>query len=115
MDVSDSLYLSIKKMAHQSNKKFIIDGLTLVNPYLFSYFNNKKYLDLILGSGEEYVPVFTMQKSSINKKIISLFKERGIELIKIGKVTKGKGFTFNNLDIKNINSYNHFNENYLKL
>ena len=115
MDISDSLYLTIKEMAHQSNKKFIIDGLSSVNPSLLSYFNNKKYLDLIIGSGEEYVPVFTVQKNSLNQKVISLFKKRGIELIKIGKVTKGKGFTFLNVDVKNIDSYNHFNESYLKL
>tara|TARA_B100000900_G_scaffold63690_1_gene49124 strand:+ start:792 stop:1739 length:948 start_codon:yes stop_codon:yes gene_type:complete len=115
MDVSDSLHSTLKEMAYESKKKFIIDDLSLVNPSLFKYFNNKKYFDLILGTAEEYVPVFTVPKNSINKKMISLFKKKGIGLIRIGNVSKGKGLTFLNVDLKNINTYDHFNENYLKL
>ena len=115
MDVSDSLHSTLKEMAYKSKKKFIIDDLSLVNPSLFKYFNNKKYFDLILGTAEEYVPVFTVPKNSINKKMISLFKKKGIDLIRIGNVSKGKGLTFLNVDLKNINTYDHFNENYLKL
>ena len=115
MDVSDSLHSTLKEMAYKSKKKFIIDDLSLVNPSLFKYFNNKKYFDLILGTAEEYVPVFTVPKNSINKKMISLFKKKGIGLIRIGNVSKGKGLTFLNVDLKNINTYDHFNENYLKL
>ena len=115
MDVSDSLHSTLKEMAYESKKKFIIDDLSLVNPSLFKYFNNKKYFDLILGTAEEYVPVFTVPKNSINKKMISLFKKKGIGLIRIGNVSKGKGLTFNKVDLKNINTYDHFNENYLKL
>ena len=115
MDVSDSLHSTLKEMAYKSKKKFIIDDLSLVNPSLFKCFNNKKYFDLILGTAEEYVPVFTVPKNSINKKMISLFKKKGIGLIRIGNVSKGKGLTFLNVDLKNINTYDHFNENYLKL
>ena len=115
MDVSDSLHSTLKEMAYESKKKFIIDDLSLVNPSLFKYFNNKKYFELILGTAEEYVPVFTVPKNSINKKMISLFKKKGIGLIRIGNVSKGKGLTFLNVDLKNINTYDHFNENYLKL
>ena len=115
MDVSDSLHSTLKEMAYESKKKFIIDDLSLVNPSLFKYFNNKKYFDLILGTAEEYVPVFTVPKNSINKKMISLFKKKGIGLVRIGNVSKGKGLKFLKVDIKNINTYDHFNENYLKL
>ena len=115
MDISDSLYSTIKEMARQSNKKFVIDNLSSVNTTLSNNLSYNKYMKLILSSGEEYVPVFTMPKDNLKKNTISLFKKRGIELVKIGNVKRGIGLVFQNFDIKNINSYNHFSENYLKL
>ena len=115
MDISDSLYSTIKEMARQSNKKFVIDNLSSVNTTLSNNLSYNKYMKLILSSGEEYVPVFTMPKDNLKKNTISLFKKMGIELVKIGNVKRGRGLVFQNFDIKNINSYNHFSENYLKL
>ena len=115
MDISDSLYSTIKEMARQSNKKFVIDNLSSVNTTLSNNLSYNKYMKLILSSGEEYVPVFTMPKDNLKKNTISLFKKMGIELVKIGNVKRGIGLVFQNFDIKNINSYNHFSENYLKL
>ena len=46
-------------------KKFIIENLKGVNPYLHNYINSDdKYHNLILGSGEEYTPIFTLPKNS---------------------------------------------------
>ena len=115
MDISDSLYITIKEMARLSNKKFVIDNLSSVNPSLSNNLNYNKYMKLILSSGEEYVPVFTMKKNNLRKNTIALFKKRGIEIVKIGNVKRGKGIVFQNYNTKNIYSYNHFSENYLKL
>ena len=116
IDISDGLYKSLKELSHKSKKKFFIDNLFDVNPSLYRYFkNNDKYENLILTSGEEYVPLFTIKKNIINKRISSLFKNKGIELIKIGKVSKGKGVKLNISNSKKINYFDHFNKNYLKL
>ena len=42
MDISDSLYITIKEMARLSNKKFVIDNLSSVNPSLSNNFNYNK-------------------------------------------------------------------------
>ena len=115
MDISDSLYSTIKEMAQQSNKKFVIDDLSSVNNTLFNSLNYNKYMKLILSSGEEYVPVFTIPKDNLRKNTIALFKKRGIELVKIGNVKRGSGLEIQNFDLKKINPYKHFSKNYLRL
>ena len=116
MDISDSLYECLIEMSFLSKKKFIIENLKGVNPYLHNYINSDdKYHNLILGSGEEYTPIFTLPKNILDNKSISLFKKRGIKLERIGYVSKGKGVEFKNLNIKGIKLFNHFNKNYKKI
>ena len=116
MDVSDSLYMTLRDMARQSKKKFVIDNIDNINPSLKSFIKNeKKYKNLILSSGEEYIPVFTISKNIMNNKIISLFKKKGIEIVKIGSVSKGSGVKLQNFDLDKLNNYDHFNKNYLKI
>ena len=45
MDISDSLYITIKEMARLSNKKFVIDNLSSVNPSLSNNLNYNKYIN----------------------------------------------------------------------
>ena len=116
MDISDGLYTTLEEMALQSKKKFIINNIADINPFLRAFINNeKKYLNLIFSSGEEYIPVFTASKNIIDSKIISLFKKRNIEIIKIGSVSRGKGVKIKNFNLTELNFFNHFNKNYLKL
>ena len=116
MDLSDSLYVTLKEMAFQSKKRFIIENVDNINPILFEYFDNfEKYQKLILTSAEEYVPVFTLPKNFIDKKITSRLKSRGIEIVRIGSVAKGNGVKISNFQTNKINNFDHFNENYMNL
>lgn len=114
MDISDSLIETLKTISKQSRKKLIINNLNLVNPKIYDFFKKDSfsYLKLILTSGEEYTPVFTMNKKYLTSKILSLFKKRGIEIVEIGKVDKGSGIECDQIDLKLIKSFDHFKSSY---
>ncbi len=116
MDISDSLFDSLQTLSSNSKKKFIIDNLFDVNPSLMKLFqdNKEKYLKLILGSGEEYSPIFTMNKNNLTNRIRNLLKLRGIQICKIGYVDSGRGVYFNNKQLKRPPLFNHFKNDYLK-
>ena len=59
MDISDSLYSSLKELSKQSKKKFLIDNLKDISPLLLKNLSSKNYFSFVLSSGEEFVPVFT--------------------------------------------------------
>jgi thiamine monophosphate kinase len=114
MDISDSLIDSLYEISRQSKKKLTINNLNLINPRICNFLNEDimAYLKLILTSGEEYTPVFTMNKKYLTSKILSLFKKRGIEIVEIGKVDKGSGIEFDQIDLKLIKSFDHFKNSY---
>tara|TARA_B100001093_G_scaffold108519_1_gene100752 strand:+ start:1095 stop:2048 length:954 start_codon:yes stop_codon:yes gene_type:complete len=114
MDISDSLIDSLYEISKQSKKKLSINNLNLVNPRVFKLFNEdiKVYFKLILTSGEEYTPVFTMNQRYLTSKILSLFKKRGIEVVEIGKVDKGSGLECDQINLKLIKSFDHFKKSY---
>ena len=114
MDISDSLIESLYEISKQSKKKITINNLNLINPRICKFFNEDimAYLKLILSSGEEYTPVFTMNKKYLTSKILSLFKKRGIEIVEIGKVDKGSGLECDQIDLKYIKSFDHFKNSY---
>jgi hypothetical protein len=53
-----------------------------------------------------------MNKKYLTSKILSLFKKRGIEIVEIGKVDKGSGIEFDQIDLKLIKSFDHFKNSY---
>ena len=112
MDISDSLYLSLKELSKQSQKKFLIKNLKLINPILFETLKLNEYHSLILSSGEEFMPIFT---GKLSKSNIEKLRSKKINVVNIGIVQKGKGISFE--DLKNIkdNSFDHFKNNYSKL
>jgi thiamine-monophosphate kinase len=114
MDISDSLIDSLYEISKQSKKKLSINNLNLVNPRVLKLFNEdiKVYFKLILTSGEEYTPVFTMNQRYLTSKILSLFKKRGIEVVEIGKVDKGSGLECDQINLKLIKSFDHFKKSY---
>ena len=112
MDVSDSLYFSLKELSRQSKKKFLIDNLKDISPLLSKNLSSKNYFSLVLSSGEEFVPVFT---GKLTKKDIKLFKLNRIHVIKIGSVQKGHGVIFTELKNFKNNTFNHFKNTYLNL
>ena len=112
MDISDSLYFSLKELSRQSKKKFHIDDLKEVSPLLFKNFDPNKYFSLVLSSGEEFVPVFT---SKLTKQDIKFFKLNSIQVIKIGSVQKGQGVTFTELENFKNYTFSHFKNTYLNL
>ena len=87
MDISDSLYTSLKELSKQSKKKFLIDNLKDISPLLLKNLSSKNYFSFVLSSGEEFVPVFT---GKLTKEDIKLFKLNRIHVIKIGTVQKGQ-------------------------
>jgi thiamine-monophosphate kinase len=114
IDISDSLIDSLYEISRQSKKKLTINNLNLINPRICKFFNEDimAYLKLILTSGEEYTPVFTMNKKYLTSKILSLLKKRGIEIVEIGKVDKGSGLECDQIDLKLIKSFDHFKNSY---
>ena len=112
MDISDSLYSSLKELSKQSKKKFLIDNLKDISPLLLKYLSSKNYFSFVLSSGEEYVPVFT---GKLTKQDIKLFKLNRIHVIKIGTVQKGQGVVFTELKNFKNNAFNHFKNTYLNL
>ena len=91
MDSSDGLASCLNEMASQSKKKFVIDNLP-VNPDIieFSKKNRTDLLELVFTGGEEFEIVFTVNPKNL-KKIHSIGKNLGINIIEIGYVIKGKG------------------------
>jgi len=114
MDISDSLIDSLYEISKQSKKKITINNLNSINPRICKFFNEDImfYLKLILTSGEEYTPVFTMNKKYLTSKMLSLFKKRGIGIVEIGKVDKGSGLECDQIDLKVIKSFDHFKNSY---
>jgi thiamine-monophosphate kinase len=112
MDVSDSLFFSLKELSRQSKKKFLIDNLKDISPLLLKNLSSKNYFSLVLSSGEEFVPVFT---GKLTKQDIKLFKLDRIHVIKIGSVQKGQGVIFTELKNFKNNTFNHFKSTYLNL
>ena len=112
MDISDSLYSSLKELSMQSKKKFLIDNLKNISPLLFKNLSSKKYFSLVLSSGEEFVPVFT---GKLTKQDIKLLKLNRIHVIKIGSVQKGQGVVFSELENFKNNTFSHFKNTYLNL
>ena len=112
MDISDSLFLSLKELSKQSKKKFLIMNLNSINPILYKKLKLKEYHSLILSSGEEFLPVFT---GKLSKSNIEKLRSKKINIVNIGVVQKGNGIFFD--DLKNIkdNSFDHFKNNYSKL
>ena len=115
-DLSDSLFDSLKIMSKQSKKKFIIDNLDEINPSLIKFYNDNKmnYYNTILSSGEEYIPVFTMNFDKLTKKILNILENRGIKIIKIGKVSIGSGVSLKNINFKRTYLFSHFKNNHSK-
>ena len=112
MDISDSLYSSLKELSKQSKKKFLIDNLKDISPLLLKNLSSKNYFSLVLSSGEEYVPVFT---GKLTKQDIKLFKLNRIHVIKIGTVQKGQGVVFSELENFRNYTFSHFKNTYLNL
>ena len=112
MDISDSLYSSLKELSKQSKKKFLIDNLKDISPLLLKNLSSKNYFSFVLSSGEEFVPVFT---GKLTKQDIKLFKLNRIHVIKIGTVQKGQGVVFTELKNFKNNTFNHFKNTYLNL
>ena len=112
MDISDSLYSSLKELSKQSKKKFLIDNLKDISPLLLKNLSSKNYFSFVLSSGEEFVPVFT---GKLTEQDIKLFKLNRIHVIKIGTVHKGKGVVFTELKNFKNNTFNHFKNKYLNL
>ena len=112
MDISDSLYFSLKELSRQSKKKFLIDNLKGISSLLLKNLSYKNYFSLVLSSGEEFVPVFT---GKLTKQDIKLFKLNRIHIIKIGSVQKGQGVIFTELNNFKDNTFNHFKNTYLNL
>ena len=112
MDISDSLYFSLKELSRQSKKKFLIDNLKDISPLLLKNLSSKNYFSLVLSSGEEFVPVFT---GKLTKQDIKFFKLNRIQVIKIGTVQKGQGVTFTELENFKNNTFSHFKNTYLNL
>ena len=114
MDISDSLIDCLNTIANQSNKKLIIKNLDLVNPKVYKLFQKESflYLKFILTSGEEYTPVFTMNKKYLTSKQLTLFKKKKINIVEIGKVTEGRGLECNQIDLKSISTFDHFKNSY---
>ena len=112
MDISDSLYFSLNELSVQSKKKFFIDNLKDISPLLFRNFNFKKYLSLVLSSGEEFMPVFS---GKLTDQDIKIFKKNRINVIKIGSVQKGRGVIFTELKNFKDKTFNHFKNTYLNV
>ena len=112
MDISDSLYSSLKELSKQSKKKFLINNLKDISPLLLKNLISKNYFSFVLSSGEEFVPVFT---GKLTKQDIKLFKLNRIHVIKIGTVQKGQGVVFTELKNFKNNAFNHFKNTYLNL
>ena len=112
MDISDSLYCSLKELSKQSKKRFFIDSLKDVSPLLLKNLDSDNYFSSVLSSGEEYVPVFT---GKLTKQDIKLFKLNRIHVIKIGTVQKGQGVVFSELENFRNYTFSHFKNTYLNL
>jgi thiamine monophosphate kinase len=112
MDISDSLYCSLKELSKQSKKRFFIDNLKDVSPLLFKNLDSDNYFSSVLSSGEEFVPVFT---GKLSKQDIKLFKLNRIYVIKIGSVQKGQGVVFSELENFKNYTFSHFKNTYLNL
>ena len=113
MDLSDSLLSTLETISLQSKKKIKLNNLTLINPKLYKFFKEeKKYISLILSSGEEYVPVFTSPKNLLYLNNKKLLIDRRIKIICIGIVERGKGVNLNNFNLGKIKKFNHFKNNY---
>jgi thiamine-monophosphate kinase len=112
MDISDSLYCSLKELSKQSKKRFFIDNLKDVSPLLFKNLDSDNYFSSVLSSGEEFVPVFT---GKLSKQDIKLFKLNRIYVIKIGSVQKGQGVGFSELENFKNYTFSHFKNTYLNL
>ena len=112
MDLSDSLLSTLETISLKSKKKIKLNNLNSVNSKLCKFFEEEKYISLILSSGEEYVPVFTSPKNLLylNKK--KLLIERGIKIICIGSIEKGKGVNLKNFNLGKVKKFDHFKNNY---
>ncbi len=112
MDLSDSLLSTLETISLKSKKKIKLNDLATINSKLYKFFEEEKYISLILSSGEEYVPVFTSPKNLLylnNKKILI---DRGIKIICIGSIEKGKGVSLKNFNLGKVKKFDHFKNNY---
>ena len=117
MDVSDGLFIDLKKLCSASNLQGNID-LNSLNPCssILSkdcYDLGLKPLEVILSGGEDYSLLFTVSKNHYNNLAIHFEQDFGYKIKNIGHISKGKGVRFleNGLDkTLIINPFSHFGE-----
>ena len=96
-----------------SKKKIIINNLQPINPKLYNFLKKKNiYNSLILSSGEEFVPIFTSPIDLLYLNNKNKLKNRGIEIIHIGNIEKGKGVYLKNFNLNKVRKFDHFKNNY---
>ena len=113
MDLSDSLLSTLETISSESKKKIIINNLQPINPKLYNFLKKKNiYNSLILSSGEEFVPIFTSPIDLLYLNNKNKLKNRGIEIIHIGNIEKGKGVYLKNFNLNKVRKFDHFKNNY---
>ncbi|MEM2222907.1 MAG: thiamine-phosphate kinase [Candidatus Korarchaeota archaeon] len=91
MDSSDGLAVTLNDLASASGVAIELDHVPIYS-HVISYanVNNLDPLDLALYAGEEFIIVFTSDRS--DEEVLKVFKELKLrEPIKVGRVTEGSG------------------------
>jgi len=108
MDISDGLYIDLKRLVSSSNKCAVID-IDLLQTYLAPEIS----LQTALEGGEDYGLLVTIRKDAFETLSNDFSKIFGYNLKIIGHIINGKGISFKqdrqNVDLA-VNPFTHFGE-----
>ena len=89
MDISDGLYIDLKRLASSSKKRALLD-IDLLRHYL----NSEISLKIALEGGEDYGLLITINKDVLKVFSHSFMQSFGYNLKYIGHITEGEGISF---------------------
>ncbi|MFY7697957.1 MAG: thiamine-phosphate kinase [Legionella sp.] len=108
MDISDGLYIDLKRLASSSTKHAVID-INLLQNYLTPAIS----LQIALEGGEDYGLLMTVHNNLFEDLSYRFMKKFGYHLKVVGYITDGHGLSFeqNGKPIEiTINHFSHFGE-----
>ncbi|RZI45538.1 thiamine-phosphate kinase [Rickettsiales endosymbiont of Peranema trichophorum] len=108
MDISDGLYVDLKRLSSSSNKQAVLD-LNLLESHL----THEASVQVALQGGEDYGLLFTASRNSFDKVAHEFTQNFGYNLKVIGHITDGTGISFQrNNQYVNVttNFFTHFGE-----
>ena len=110
MDISDGLYIDVRRLARSAKKKTVLNMDSLA-----TQLDPEVSLQTALAGGEDYGLLITIRPHALATLADNFTKKFGYPLKIVGHITEGKGVCLmqNNKPVtKTIDYFTHFGENH---